>query len=424
MKKLCLSLALIASAGMVMAQTNYPCVVKSDNDWKISDFNAADGEFGTPTVSLGSDYSRNTFIKYAGQEQYAYASFDGTSSTIHVRNEAGGHFKSTRLYDHVLSLDFVESKNKLVYLATSKVPNYYDFLTEDVSITILDLVDNTSNKVKIPTFSIFVFTLPYVGEQTKNDARGLIQKHNFSISLPTVNTNKSEFVFVAKDIPGFNRLVKLDLNTNKTRTVFVQVDVLSLAYCNKTKTLKAIVVEADKGGSTSFYIGDLDDVTGEITNKSLLGVEAKSLVVEQNGTIQYDAELDKLFVSKVVNGVSTAYQINAETNTVEETTEMTENADIFIPQQTNRDAARLHTLANNINVYPNPTQDVISIESDADLLVDGIVLTDATGQVLRNISVQSGLVTNQIDISNVAQGIYYLKVKSGVEVHVEKIVKY
>ena len=168
----------------------------------------------------------------------------------------------------------------------------------------------------------------------------------------------------------------------------------------------------------------MDDVTGEITNKSLLGVEAKSLVVEQNGTIQYDAELDKLFVSKVVNGVSTAYQINAETNTVEETTEMTENADIFIPQQTNRDAARLHTLANNINVYPNPTQDVISIESDADLLVDGIVLTDATGQVLRNISVQSGLVTNQIDISNVAQGIYYLKVKSGVEVHVEKIVKY
>ena len=341
-----------------------------------------------------------------------------------MRNEAGGHFKSTRLYDHVLSLDFVESKNKLVYLATSKVPNYYDFLTEDVSITILDLVDNTSNKVKIPTFSIFVPTLPYVGEQTKNDARGLIQKHNFSISLPTVNTNKSEFVFVAKDIPGFNRLVKLDLNTNKTRTVSVQVDVLSLAYCNKTKTLKAIVVEADKGGSTSFYIGDLDDVTGEITNKSLLGVEAKSLVVEQNGTIQYDAELDKLFVSKVVNGVSTAYQINAETNTVEETTEMTENADIFIPQQTNRDAARLHTLANNINVYPNPTQDVISIESDADLLVDGIVLTDATGQVLRNISVQSGLVTNQIDISNVAQGIYYLKVKSGVEVHVEKIVKY
>ena len=324
----------------------------------------------------------------------------------------------------MLSLNFVESKNKLVYLATSKVPNYYDFLTEDVSITILDLVDNTANKVKIPTFSIFVPTLPCVGEQTKNDAAGLTQKHNFSISLPTINTDKSEFLFVAKDIPGFNRLVKLHLNTNKTRTVSVQVDVLSLAYCNTTKTLKAIIVEADKSGSTSFYIADLNDVTGEVTQKSLLGVEAKSKLVEQNGTIQYDAEMDKLFVSKVVNGVSTAYQINAETNTVEETTEMTENADIFIPQQTNRDAARLHTLANSVKVYPNPTQDVISVESDADMLVDAIVLTDAAGQVLRNISVQSGLVTNQIDISNVAQGIYYLKVKSGAEVHVEKIVKY
>ena len=84
----------------------------------------------------------------------------------------------------------------------------------------------------------------------------------------------------------------------------------------------------------------------------------------------------------------------------------------------------MHTLANSVKVYPNPTQDVISVESDADMLVDAIVLTDAAGQVLRNISVQSGLVTNQIDISNVAQGIYYLKVKSGAEVHVEKIVKY
>jgi hypothetical protein len=425
MKKLCFSLALVATTFMVIAQTSYPCVVKTDNQWKLSNYDSDLGEFDAPTVSLGNDYSRNTFVKYAGQEQYAYASFDGTSSTIHVRNEAGGHFKSTRLYDHVLSLSFAESKNKLVYLATSKVPNYYDFLTEDVSITILDLVDNTSNKVKIPTFSIFVPTLPYVGEQTKKDVRGLTQKHNFSISLPTINTDKSEFLFIAKDIPGFNRLVKLDLSTNKVRTVSVKVEALSLAYASDAKTIKALITEADEAtGSTNYYVADINDMTGDVTNKVMLDIQDKSLVVEENGTIQYDAEQGELFVSKVVNGEKMVYQLDAETNEVIEVTKVDKSADIFVPQKANKDNSNLFTLGNVVKVYPNPTQNVVSVETDLDMLIDKIVLTNTTGQVLRNISVQSGLKTNQIDIANVPQGIYYLKVSSGSETHVEKIVKY
>ncbi len=424
MRKICFSLAFIATTIIAVAQSSYPCVVKTDNQWKLSNYSSELGEFEAPTISLGSEYSRNTFIKYAGQNQYAYSSFDGTSSTIHVRNDAGGHFKSTRLYDHVLSLSFVESKNKLVYLATSKVPNYYDFLTEDVSITILDLVDNTSLKVKIPTFSIFVPTLPYVGQQTKKDARGLTQTHNFSISLPTVNTDKSEFLFVARDIPGFNRLVKLDLNTNKVRTVSVQIEALSLAYCATTKTVKGLTVEENADGSSSYYVVDINDMTGEVSNKVLLEVQNKALATEQNGSIQYDAELDQLFVTKTVNGATMAYQIDAESNEVVESSAVTENADIFIPQQTSKDHSRLFTLSNVVKVYPNPTQDVISVETDLDMLVDAIVLTDATGKVLRNISVQSGMTTNQINIANVSQGIYYLKVTSGTETHVEKIVKY
>lgn len=424
MRKICISMALIATSLLVVAQTNYPCVVESDNQWKLSNYNTELGEFETPTVSLGAGYSRNTFVKYAGQEQYAYASFDGTSSTIHVQNEAGGHFKSTRLYDHVLSLSFAESKNKLVYLATSKVPNYYDFLTEDVSITILDLVDNTANKVKIPTFSIFVPTLPYVGEKTKKDVRGFTQKHNFSISLPTINSDKSEFVFVAKDIPGFNRLLKLDLNTNKIRTVSVQFEALSLTYCTATKTLKGLIVEENAKGGTAYYVVDINDMTGEATNKVLLGEQSVALNAEQNGTIQYDAELNQVFVSKTVNVERIVYQLDAETNEVVESIIVKQNADIFIPQKTNKDRNNIYSLKNIVKVYPNPTLNVLSVESDLDKLIDKIVLTDATGKVLRNISVQSGSALNQIDISNVSQGIYYLRVSSGVETHVEKIIKY
>ncbi len=424
MRKTLSILAIACSSIAVLAQTTYPCVVSENNTWKVSSYDAEAGVFNETSFDLGSQYTRNTFVKYAGQDQYAYATYDGTSSVVHVKNNVGGHFKTTRLYDHVLSLSYSEKKNKLVYLATSKVPNYYDFLTEDVSMTILDLDNNRSEKIKIPTFSIFVPTLPYVGAKSKVDNRGTTQSLSYSISLPTLDTDKSEFMFVAKDIPGFNRLVKMNLNTEKVRTISIKEDVLSLVYVPSLKKVKVLTFEVDSKATTSYFVGDLNSETGEITNKVLMTAFVQANSAETDGTIQFDEVRDVLIVSKKVGKDQTLFEIDGESNEVKSQQTLAKNSDIFIPQSAGRTGQYAIDFASLVSVYPNPTNSVVKVETKEGALVDHMVLTDATGKVLRNVSVQSGLSVNEIDISNVSQGIYYLKVSSGEDMHVEKIIKY
>ena len=60
----------------------------------------------------------------------------------------------------------------------------------------------------------------------------------------------------------------------------------------------------------------------------------------------------------------------------------------------------------NINLYPNPTSSLLSIEGDVE--VSSIVITSLSGQVIKTIE---GDVKN-IDVSDLPKGAYLLKVTS------------
>jgi hypothetical protein len=73
-----------------------------------------------------------------------------------------------------------------------------------------------------------------------------------------------------------------------------------------------------------------------------------------------------------------------------------------------------------VRVYPNPTSGAFVIELN-DQSQKSIVVTDMMGRVVEN-TVSSSEKVN-IDINNRASGIYYVKVVSGDNVSVIKIVK-
>ncbi|MBL7934109.1 MAG: T9SS type A sorting domain-containing protein [Bacteroidia bacterium] len=72
------------------------------------------------------------------------------------------------------------------------------------------------------------------------------------------------------------------------------------------------------------------------------------------------------------------------------------------------------------NVYPNPTSGEFTLMSD-NKMVKLIEVVDLTGRVLANIKPSSH--TAKLNISNVALGVYYLKVHTENKVEVMKIVK-
>ncbi|MCB9261147.1 MAG: T9SS type A sorting domain-containing protein [Flavobacteriales bacterium] len=420
-KLLLLSAASILGISTLFA-SNYPCVIKSSGSWKISEFSSETGLFlNTNGVDLGATYSRNTFVQYPESDQFAYATFDGTSSTVHIRNASGGQSEFFRLNDRILSLDLLNSGNKLVYLATGKVPNYYDFLPQDVSITVLDLQANTSKKIILDNFSVFVDNLPFVGVSNRVDNRGLNLASNYAISSPTIIPELNEFMFVAKDIPGVTRLVRLNLNTYEVFTVVVSENVLSVSYCGNTNTIKALVFDKNTStGESTYSLVDLNINNGYVSNKLAL-VNGTTQTTEKNGALTYDEDNKSIIVSKLIGSSNMVFVVDLEKNEVVKQSDVKMESDIYVP--TKAVATVQRSLDVNVKMYPNPSQDQVTIETEGGYYAEKIVISDVTGKTVRSIEIDGKLKSCNIDVSEMIDGMYYITISSGDQNHVEKFIK-
>jgi hypothetical protein len=72
-------------------------------------------------------------------------------------------------------------------------------------------------------------------------------------------------------------------------------------------------------------------------------------------------------------------------------------------------------------VYPNPTKGLVDISNDADASISSIELSDINGRVVKNIIFNDN--QTQIDISQLSQGMYLMKIVSDKGIAVKKIVK-
>lgn len=72
-----------------------------------------------------------------------------------------------------------------------------------------------------------------------------------------------------------------------------------------------------------------------------------------------------------------------------------------------------------INVFPNPTQDYLSIETSLNNEIDKVVVTDLSGKTV----LDQSKVGNQINVQNLAKGVYLLQVVSGDQKWDSKFIK-
>lgn len=73
----------------------------------------------------------------------------------------------------------------------------------------------------------------------------------------------------------------------------------------------------------------------------------------------------------------------------------------------------------NINVYPNPANEILNINTN--YVIDNVVITDITGKIIENISLNTQ--QNSINISDLENGIYFVKITSNNNVFVKQFVK-
>ena len=77
------------------------------------------------------------------------------------------------------------------------------------------------------------------------------------------------------------------------------------------------------------------------------------------------------------------------------------------------------TMDNSVKVYPNPSNGVVNIEADGNIL--SFELYDVQGRLLQSSALNE--VSGQVDISQRAGGMYFLKIKTEKGVKVEKLVR-
>jgi hypothetical protein len=76
--------------------------------------------------------------------------------------------------------------------------------------------------------------------------------------------------------------------------------------------------------------------------------------------------------------------------------------------------------ASNFSVYPNPATNVINVTNSADVIND-VTITDLNGRTVKQVT--SGVNDAQINISDLAQGVYILNATSNGKSFTQKVVK-
>lgn len=84
--------------------------------------------------------------------------------------------------------------------------------------------------------------------------------------------------------------------------------------------------------------------------------------------------------------------------------------------------ANNEVLESKFATYPNPAKNVINVANTTDALITAIEMTDINGRVVKNVKF-SDLSEVQVSVSDLAQGVYTLKIVSDKGIAVKKVIK-
>jgi len=79
-------------------------------------------------------------------------------------------------------------------------------------------------------------------------------------------------------------------------------------------------------------------------------------------------------------------------------------------------------LASSLSVFPSPATDVINVANAENILVNGVTVTDINGRTVKNVKF-AGVSEAQINVSDLASGVYVVTVSSDKGTLTKKVVK-
>ena len=138
------------------------------------------------------------------------------------------------------------------------------------------------------------------------------------------------------------------------------------------------------------------------------------LTGDETGTATYYINGTQVYTGPLVN----AYTVDAIGYSFENW-KTSYNVDNIV---TNTTLGTKEALATNFSIYPNPANSVINIANASNMLINAVTLTDVNGRKVKSAQFD-GVAQAQVNISDLATGVYMMTVSSDKGSITKKIVK-
>ncbi|RZJ71331.1 MAG: T9SS type A sorting domain-containing protein [Flavobacterium sp.] len=79
-------------------------------------------------------------------------------------------------------------------------------------------------------------------------------------------------------------------------------------------------------------------------------------------------------------------------------------------------------LASQVSVYPNPATTIVTISNNNNILVDGVQIIDVNGRTVKSVTFD-GVTSAEVNVSDIAAGIYMMTISSDKGTMTKKIIK-
>ena len=224
---------------------------------------------------------------------------------------------------------------------------------------------------------------------------------------------------------GLNSLTKLDIYKNIALKTLI-CDNNYLTELNVTNNTELIVLDCHSNQLTELDISNNTELTGLDASRQQIRIP----LVENSTSFTNPIYYRTLEGEQTVLIGTTWHAYNATVPRTGNTMEFTTNLSIGITGVpfsgrmifVEGSSTIAETHANLLNIYPNPAQNTLYIQSAE--AVEQVNIYDISGRMLTSPSLRGGTTwqsPTNIDISTLAKGIYIIKVKTAVGVTVRKI---
>ena len=158
-------------------------------------------------------------------------------------------------------------------------------------------------------------------------------------------------------------------------------------------------------------------ITNSVTNVISVSIFTDTKI--DNGSIQYTTDQSKLFVSRYDGSKTIIYSIDPHSNQINSTTPY--SGYVQFDFGFNDVYYKTQTLADLIGFYPNPSSGVVNLKNNTGIVPTSIKVYDNIGQLVLSILVEELSGELQIDLSDMAKGIYQVRVEMPAEDYIGKI---